>query len=209
MEITHSTISENGLITYGDAIWNIGTLNVVNSTISDNQGVGIENDKDAEGPGVVTLSSVTFSGNGSALKSATETIVIQNTLFGPQQNAACSPLTSVFTIGTSMDTDGSCKITTVSPNSLKLGPLADNGGPTQTHALGQGSVAINAAAGSCLINDQRGVHRPQGADCDVGAFEFEGPFVKEESEQKICKFTASNQFVLPAGTWYVCLSRNR
>ena len=61
MEITHSTISENGLITYGDAIWNKGTLLVTNSTISDNQGVGIENDKDAEGPGVVNLSSVTFS----------------------------------------------------------------------------------------------------------------------------------------------------
>jgi len=190
MEITHSTVSENGLITYGDAIWNIGTLNVVNSTISNNQGVGIENDKDAEGTGVVTLSSVTFSGNGSALNSVTETIVIQNTLFGPQQNAACSPSTAVFSIGTSMDTDGSCNITTVSPNSLKLGPLADNGGPTQTHDLGQGSVAIDAAAGSCLINDQRGVHRPQGADCDVGAFEYEGPFVKAEPEQKICKFTA-------------------
>jgi hypothetical protein len=190
MEITHSTISDNGLITYGDAIWNKGTLNVVNSTISDNQGVGIENDKDAEGPGVVTLSSVTFSGNGSALNSVTETIVIQNTLFGPQQNAACSPFTAVFSIGTSMDTDGSCNITTVSPNSLNLGPLADNGGPTQTHVLGQGSVAIDAAAGSCLINDQRGVHRPQGADCDVGAYEYEGPFVKEEQEQKICKFTS-------------------
>jgi len=190
MEISHSTISENGLITYGDAIWNNGTLNVVNSTISDNQGVGIENDKDADGPGVVTLSSVTFSGNGSALNSATETIVIQNTLFGPQQNAACSPSTAVFSIGTSMDTDGSCNITTVTPNSLKLGPLADNGGPTHTHDLGQGSVAIDAAAGSCLINDQRGVHRPQGADCDVGAFEFEGPFVKNEPEQKICSFTA-------------------
>ena len=89
-----------------------------------------------------------------------------------------------------MDTDGSCNITTVSPNSLKLGPLADNGGPTQTHALGQGSVAIDAAAGSCLINDQRGVHRPQGADCDVGAYEYEGPFVKEEQEQNICKYKA-------------------
>jgi len=192
MEITHSTISDNGLLTYGDAIWNLGTLNVVNSTISDNQGVGIENDRDDNHPGVVTLSSVTFSGNGSALNSVTETIVIQNTLFGPQQNAACSPSTAVFSIGTSMDTDGSCNINTVSPNSLKLGPLADNGGPTQTHALGQGSVAIDAAAGSCLINDQRGVHRPQGDDCDVGAFEYEGPFVKEEQEpeQKICEFTA-------------------
>ena len=91
-----------------------------------------------------------------------------------------------------MDTDGSCNITTVSPNSLKLGPLANNGGATQTHALGQGSVAINAAAGSCLINDQRGVHRPQGADCDVGAFEYEGPFAKEqqEPEQEICEYTA-------------------
>jgi hypothetical protein len=51
--------------------------------------------------------------------------------------------------------------------------LADNGGPTLTHALLAGSAAIDAANTTvCPATDQRGVARPQGAGCDVGAFEF-------------------------------------
>ena len=55
-----------------------------------------------------------------------------------------------------------------------LGPLADNGGPTLTHALLAGSPAIDAAdAAACPATDQRGVVRPRDAGCDVGAFELE------------------------------------
>jgi len=55
-----------------------------------------------------------------------------------------------------------------------LGPLADNGGFTQTHAIGSGSPAIDAAdPASCLDFDQRGVARPQGTGCDMGAYEYE------------------------------------
>jgi hypothetical protein len=53
--------------------------------------------------------------------------------------------------------------------------LADNGGPTQTIALLNGSAAIDAgpqlAGGTCPATDQRGMPRPQGAACDIGAFE--------------------------------------
>jgi hypothetical protein len=52
--------------------------------------------------------------------------------------------------------------------------LQDNGGPTQTIALQPGSPAIDAAV-ACPppATDQRGVARPQGAACDIGAFELE------------------------------------
>lgn len=56
----------------------------------------------------------------------------------------------------------------------KLGPLANNGGPTRTMALLSGSPAIDAVASSLCpppVTDQRGVTRPQGARCDIGAFE--------------------------------------
>jgi hypothetical protein len=54
-----------------------------------------------------------------------------------------------------------------------LGPLADNGGPTQTHALLPGSPAIDAGDNTaCPATDQRGVTRPLGAACDIGAYEF-------------------------------------
>ena len=54
-----------------------------------------------------------------------------------------------------------------------------NGGPTATHALRPGSVALNAALdctdflGAAVLTDQRGVLRPQGPACDVGSFERE------------------------------------
>ncbi|HSD88220.1 MAG TPA: right-handed parallel beta-helix repeat-containing protein [Kofleriaceae bacterium] len=51
-------------------------------------------------------------------------------------------------------------------------PLADNGGPTLTIALGAGSPAIDAAAtAGCPATDQRGVARPLGTACDIGAVE--------------------------------------
>jgi hypothetical protein len=79
----------------------------------------------------------------------------------------------------------------VSADDLKLGPLADNGGPTMTHALEAGSVAIDVileddcvdAEGELLAADQRGEPRfvglpfgpfePVGDGCDVGAFEVQ------------------------------------
>jgi hypothetical protein len=54
-----------------------------------------------------------------------------------------------------------------------LGPLTDNGGFTPTVALLPGSPAIDAGDDSaCPATDQRGVARPKGASCDVGAFEL-------------------------------------
>ncbi|HUF78353.1 MAG TPA: choice-of-anchor Q domain-containing protein [Thermoanaerobaculia bacterium] len=54
-----------------------------------------------------------------------------------------------------------------------LGPLADNGGPTHTHALLVGSPAIDTTAlGVAPPEDQRGVPRPQGPRADIGAFEL-------------------------------------
>jgi len=58
----------------------------------------------------------------------------------------------------------------------QLLPLAANGGPTNTMALNGGSPAIDAGDPACPppATDQRGVNRPQGAHCDIGAFEAVG-----------------------------------
>jgi CSLREA domain-containing protein len=67
-----------------------------------------------------------------------------------------------------------------------LGPLADNGGPTQTRALLVGSPAIDGgqrpcmdANGAAIPTDQRGFARFGGSSCDIGAFEYypPGPFL--------------------------------
>jgi parallel beta-helix repeat protein len=56
-----------------------------------------------------------------------------------------------------------------------LDAIADNGGPTLTHAPRYGSFAIDGGVGPCPETDQRGVRRPQNGRCDSGAYEFEGP----------------------------------
>ena len=55
-----------------------------------------------------------------------------------------------------------------------LGPLSDNGGPTDTQAVLAQSLALDAGAG-CPLIDQRGVSRPRGRACDIGAYEFAPP----------------------------------
>jgi hypothetical protein len=81
--------------------------------------------------------------------------------------------------GTGCPSDPSLGDLTVAPATVftqVLGPLQDNGGPTATHALLPGSPAIDAGdPNRCPPTDQRGVPRPQGAGCDIGAFELEVP----------------------------------
>ena len=72
--------------------------------------------------------------------------------------------------------DGTC---ITDPSSFSgdpmLGPLQDNGGPTETHALLAGSPAIDEIPSeNCEVDsDQRGVPRPQGDGCDIGSYELE------------------------------------
>ena len=71
------------------------------------------------------------------------------------------------------DFDGPTDLGGANPNDLKLGPLQANGGPTETHALGEGSVAIEPIpAEDCEVEtDQRSF--PRESICDVGAFEVQ------------------------------------
>jgi hypothetical protein len=85
--------------------------------------------------------------------------------------------------GYNLDDDGSCAFTAArhshSDVAADLGPLQDNGGPTETEeptpaspALGQ--IPTGTVANAILLCpgvDQRGVDRPQGAECDIGAVE--------------------------------------
>jgi hypothetical protein len=64
-----------------------------------------------------------------------------------------------------------------------LSGLADNGGETETMALKWGSPAIDTGEdGTCQADDQRGVHRPQGNHCDMGALERVFPRVRADFE---------------------------
>jgi hypothetical protein len=90
-----------------------------------------------------------------------------------------------------------------------LGPLSDNGGPVATMALMPGSRAIDAGTNSgCPATDARGVIRPAGGTCDIGAFEVPTPAGTTLAASAIApgaavlNGTASNPDILPASAHF-------
>ena len=88
--------------------------------------------------------------------------------------------TALTSLGWNLGTDASCGLTGTGDLSADplLAPLGDNGGPTPTRMLLPGSPAIDAIptgtprlCDGTLATDQRGVVRPQGTGCDIGAVE--------------------------------------
>ena len=77
--------------------------------------------------------------------------------------------------GHNLGSDTSCVSagTSLASTEPMLGPLADNGGPTATMLPQPASPALDAGGTACGSADQRGVLRPQGAACDIGAVEVE------------------------------------
>ncbi len=160
LTISNSTLYGNTASSWGGGIENSGVLTITNATISNNSSaVG-------KGGGIDNYSSATLN--------MVNTIVANSPTGGDCLNTA--------TLGTNTSNlvkDGSCSPSfTGDP---KLGALADNGGPTPTMSLLTGSPALDAASdtacASTPINgvDQRGIARPQGTHCDIGAFEYKAP----------------------------------
>jgi hypothetical protein len=103
------------------------------------------------------------------------TIIADNTdIGGAASNCFIEPGASIFYSGANLSTDDTCgggqSALVIGEAGLK--PLAGNGGPTKTHALLDGSAAIDAGTSCSEATDQRYVSRPQGKSCDLGAFEF-------------------------------------
>ena len=157
----------------GGGICGTGPMTLRNATISNNEGGGINAD------GTVELSNVTITENtGGGITAGS--MVLRNTIVAGNLPADCI-VASTTGNAYNIDGDGSCGLSgTDQPRVAPLlGGLINNGGSTSTHALLLGSPAIDmgspAAPGSggdaCESTDQRGVGRPVGDRCDVGAFE--------------------------------------
>jgi hypothetical protein len=154
--ITNSTISGNATTfagAYGGAaISNAGTLEISFTTITNNSGAG---------PGFAFNSAPTFS--------------IRNSIIAGNPGGDCSymPTSSSGLYDVNLDSDGSCNGFTLTANP-QLGPLTNNGGSTETHALQANSPARDAATGTHPSTDQRGEPRPHGSASDLGSYEFTG-----------------------------------
>jgi hypothetical protein len=171
--VTNSTISGNSAVAlYGGGIMNLGTLAVTNSTVSGNS-------THAHGGGI---------GNFGAL-TAKNTLVANSVSGGNCYND--SNLGTFTSQGNNLSDDASClgfftSIGDMNSTAAGLDPngLKDNGGPTQTIALLPASAAVDAIpvipTNYCTLTDgttpvatdQRGVARPGGSACDIGAFEL-------------------------------------
>ncbi len=148
-------------------IYNAGSATILNSTFSGNEYQAIR------AGGTMThirYSTIVNNENGVGRVAAVD-IVIENTVISQNSVSNCTGPSNA-TITALYADDNSCDGTVVTTEALNLGTLAHNGGFTQTHALLHGSVLIDAAVGDCPPTDQRGVERPSGVACDVGAFEF-------------------------------------
>lgn len=196
--VTQSTIAGNRAYN-GGGIDFAGTLALTNSTISGNvaggpgsngRGGGIDGSAGA----MLTVNSGTIAGNvafngsgsggGISAPAATlgNTIVADNVSHAPDQSATFADNCSVGTVssqGHNLSSSSDCGLTGAGDRQgvdPLLGPLAANGGPTDTAAPLAGSPAADSGA-DCPSLDQRGVSRPRGGACEIGAYELAAPVV--------------------------------
>jgi CSLREA domain-containing protein len=172
--ITGSTISRN-TSSAGAINAPVGTsVSISNSTISGNIGTGAGSVAGILGGPNVTVTSSTIYGNTGIGAFGCK---LKNTIVD-----SCGSGGGVLaSLGHNLAPSSACFSAPgpgdVFTSGFLLGPLQNNGGPTETHALLAGSPAIDAVPpASCTVNtDQRGVARPQGAGCDIGALELIPP----------------------------------
>jgi CSLREA domain-containing protein len=205
-KIINCLIANNTTLTTGGGILNnSGTTTIINSTISGNStssggGAGLDS---ASKP--MTLINVTITNNraglfgGGMTTHGDNTVTMRNTIVAGNFQGASPSTTSDDIRGTgnvdatsSSNLIGACTNcglsngtngNQVGVSNPGLGPLADNGGPTRTHALLPGSPAIDAGNNAFVVSppfsgppftDQRGFARINNTTVDIGAFESRG-----------------------------------
>ena len=181
LTLTSSTVSGNSSAGYGGGIADEGTLSVTSATIANNRA-----DSNNDG-----------TGTGGGIYFRFSNPLLRNTIVAGNYRGATSPtgddvdhLSGYSLDGSSsfnlIGTGGSGGLThgvnsnQVGVASPGLGPLQNNGGPTETHALSAGSPAIDKGDDFGLTTDQRGFLRPfniasipnASVGSDIGAYEF-------------------------------------
>ncbi len=185
--IIGNELASTGPAGTGGGIWSQGRMTISESTISGNVagGPGIPN---AVGGAIVnatggtgTISATTIAGNRAVGPGASgggivhgSSLTLKATIVAKNRGGNC--VDQVRDGGFDLEDGNSCGF---AKHAVKANPrvasVADNGGSTKTMALGRRSPAINSIRAKSAVCrgtiDQRGVPRPQGRGCDIGAFE--------------------------------------
>jgi hypothetical protein len=199
--IIGSTISNNFAQMFGGGIFNAdGPMTIINSTIANNTSGWRGGGLDAGGDATSTLINVTIAGNSAAngggiyhgLGQVNSGLTLKNTLLAGNvaivSGGNCELAEPIVSAGHNLSDDGSCALSSVGDKNnvvagLDPAGLTDNGGTTATIGLLTNSAALEAVpvapTNYCTLadgltpitTDQRGVFRPQGRACDIGAFE--------------------------------------
>jgi len=187
--VSGSTISANLAQTGGGIAVSGPSASVTNTTVSNNSagsdGGGLW--LDCSTTALISHSTIAFnsatSGGGlhacpTAVVQLASSILADNTASSAPDAAAALASLGTNLIANASGTSGTVPSDILGQSALLL-PLADNGGPTPTHALSSGSPAVDAADPGCSLPvDQRGISRPLDgnsdtiARCDIGAFEL-------------------------------------
>ena len=160
----------------GAAIFNTAHLALTNSTLSGNSGSPALQEDNS----IITLTNVTLAENpndglSSDQSPNTSQVRLYNTLLTDNGADNCGPIFfGTFTGANNLSSDNTCAGWGVVDNQNGVDPLISplgyHGGPNLTHMLAANSPARNAGA-NCPTTDQRGILRPQGPACDIGAVE--------------------------------------
>jgi hypothetical protein len=189
LAIADSTLSGNSSPGGAGAIENMmDSVTMTDSTVSNNDGAaggGIANDGGTE---IITSSTVSGNsaehrGDGGGIDNTSGTVDLAATIVTDSTvGSDCSG--TITDDSYNLDSDGTCGLSathhSLSDVKPDLGPLQNNGGPTETEAPAGGSPVLNQIPVGTMGNgvtlcpgtDQRGVSRPQGTACDMGAVEL-------------------------------------
>lgn len=180
--LINSSVSENSA-DQGGGIFDAdsGTVILTNSTVSGNHATTLAGGILAVSQASVTLTNSTVSGNTAAIGSGMYIQMDSVNLVNSIVDDGCGGEGFPNDLGGNLDSGTSCGLSAANSKSnafLNLGPLQDNGGPTQTMLPGPSSAAINfTVCTNAPLSDQRGYLRPDPASvglatpCDAGAVE--------------------------------------
>lgn len=182
LQATGSLLEANAAYYSGGGVYaEKGTTTIVSSTFADNS---TEEKFSSFGGGVyhysgsTELRNVTMHGNYAAralaIFASSNALTVYNTLISKGFVYDEGNCNKALSGGFNLSSDASCGFGPGRDNvaAMKLGPLSDNGGATSSFLPAPDSPAVDAGTtAGCPATDQRGVARPQGLSCEVGAVE--------------------------------------